>query len=154
MGSLDDLISDLKGFDGRKEVVKQLRTELRKPVPEVRRAIRQRALIMLPKRGGLNVYVAKASVTAQVKLAGRSAGVRLRGKKKSDHPRRKAPVVDLRGIDKGKVRHPSWGRRDAGSWHTQSVPAGFFTGPAGEVDKWRQAAVQAVDKAAEVIRRG
>lgn len=151
MGSLDDLIRDLKRFDGRKEVAQQLRKELRKPVPEVRKAIRRRALVIMPQRGGLNVYVSKTTITAKVTLSGRTAGVRLTGKGRKNH---KGEKTDVRRIDQGKIRHPSWGRRGAGQWHTQTVAAGFFTGPAGEVDKWRQACEHAVAQAAEVIRRG
>lgn len=150
MGSLDDLIRDLKNFDGRKVVVKELRKELRKPVPEVRKAIRRRALVIMPQRGGLNVYVSQTKITAQVKLSGRAAGVRLKGSRNNSTDKKS----DMRRIDQGKIRHPSWGRRGAGQWHTQTVSAGFFTGPAGEVDKWRQAAVAALDNAVEVIRRG
>lgn len=149
MGSLDDLIRDLRKFEGRKEVTKALRREIRKPIPAVRRSIRARALDTLPRRGGLNVWVSKSKVTAQIKLSGRTAGVRLRGSRKSANDK-----SDLRRIDAGRVRAPSWGRRGAGDWHTQQVTPGYFTKPSGEVDQWRKAAVDAIDQAAEVIRRG
>ncbi|MBQ1042365.1 hypothetical protein KBX03_07585 [Micromonospora sp. C72] len=150
MGSLDDLIRDLKSFEDRKVLTKELRKEIRKPVPEVRKMIRRRALVIMPQSGGLNVYVSQTKVTAQVKLSGRSAGVRLRGGRNNSTGKRS----DILRIDQGKVRAPSWGRRGRNAWHTQTVPAGFFTGPAGEVDTWRQAVLDAVDSALEVIRRG
>lgn len=149
MGTLDDLIRDLRKFEGRKEVMQQLRKEIRQPIPSVRAAVKRRALDTLPRGGGLNVWASKTKVTAQIKLAGRSAGVRLKGSRKSTKDK-----SDLRRLDAGKVRHPSWGRRGADQWHTQSVPDGFFTKPSSEVDQWREACVRAVDNAAGVIRRG
>lgn len=149
MGSLDDLVRDLKKFEGRKEVTKQLRREIRRPVPAVRKAVQRRALDTLPRRGGLNVWVSKTKVTAQIKLSGRAAGVRLKGSRKSAKDK-----SDLRRLDAGRVRHPSWGRRGVGQWHTQTVPDGFFTKPSSEVTQWRDATVRAVDNALEVIRRG
>lgn len=149
MSALDDLIRDLKRFEGRREVVKALRKEIRRPVPTVRKAIRRRALDTLPEGGGLNKWVAKTRVNVQIKLAGRGAGIRLKGGRNSLHGR-----TDTRAIDAGRVRHPSWGRRGPGQWHTQQVTPGFFTDPAGDIGTWRTACVKAVDEALEVIRRG
>jgi hypothetical protein len=148
-GSLAELVRDLKGFEARKEVTRQLRKELRAPIPGVRAAIRRRALATMPRRGGLNRWVAQVRVTAAVKFSGRSAGVRLKGGRNSTGGR-----SDIRAIDRGRVRAPSWGRRSRGAWHNQTVPAGFFTGPATEVDQWRDACVKAVDNALETISRG
>ncbi|SCF06600.1 hypothetical protein [Micromonospora mirobrigensis] len=147
--SFDELIRDLRKFEGRKEVTKQLRAEIRKPIPSVRAAIKRRALATLPKSGGLNVWVSRTKVTAKVLLTGRAAGVRLKGGRNSSGNR-----SDVRRIDAGKVRAPSWGRRGRDAWHSQQVPSGFFTEPATEVDQWRKACEKAVDKAVEVIRRG
>lgn len=147
--SLDALIRDLKKFDDSREVVRQLRKEIRKPVPVVRKAIRRRALTTLPKGGGLNKWVAATRITAQVKLSGRSAGVRLRGGRNSTGSR-----SDIRAIDRGRVRAPTYGRRNPNSWHTVKVPAGFFTRPTTETDEWRKSTLAAVDKALDTIRRG
>lgn len=149
MGSIDELIRDLKGFEARKEVTKALRKQIRQPVPAVRKAIRKRAMTTLPKSGGLNVWAAQTKVGVRVKLAGRTAGVKLRGTRKSTKEK-----SDLKRLDAGKVRAPSWGRRRRGDWHVQQVTPGFFTGPAGEIDQWRNACLRAVDDALEVIRRG
>lgn len=147
MGSIDELIRDLRKFEGRKELVKELRTEIRKPVPAIRKSIKKRALDTLPKSGGLNVWVSKVKVTARVKLSGRSAGVSLKGSRKSTKDK-----SDLRRLDAGRIRHPSWGRRGKNDWYTQTVEAGFFTEPSTEIDQWRNACIAAVDKALEVIR--
>lgn len=149
MGTLDALIRDIRKFEGRKEVVKQLRKEIRQPLPSVRKAIKRRALDSLPRRGGLNVWVSQTKVTAVIKLAGRAAGVRLKGGRNSTGGR-----SDMRRLDKGRVRAPSWGHRTAASWHSQNVTPGFFTEPAAEVDQWRAACLKALDNALEVIRRG
>ena len=149
MGSLDDLIRDLRRFEGRREVTKALRKRIREPIPQVRKAIRKRAMDTLPKGGGLNKWAAKTRVTAKVSTSGRGAGVKLRGSRKSTKGK-----ADLRRLDAGRVRHPSWGRRGKDDWHTQQVTAGFFTAPATEVDQWRDACLAAVDEALEVIRRG
>lgn len=152
MGSIDELIRDLRSFPRRKEVTNRLARELRKPVPAVRRAVRRRALDVLPSGGGFGAWVSKLSVTARVKLQGRGAGVRLVGRRKGFPDSQ--PKVDLRRIDKGRAAAPSWGRRTPAAWHFQTVTAGFFSEPTTEVDQWREAADVALDDALEVIRRG
>jgi hypothetical protein len=149
VGSFDDLIRDLRGFDRRREIVKALSKAVRKPVPAVRRAIKARAVEVLPSRGGLNDWVASARITAAVKLTGRSAAIRLKGGRNSRGGR-----SDIKAIDAGFVRAPSWGKRTEASWHTQTVPAGFFTKPVSEAGQWVAAADQAVDAALEQLRRG
>lgn len=144
------LIADLRGFEKRKEVVKALRKELRRPVPKARQAIRGAALRMLPRRGGLNAWVAASRVTAQVRLgSARSAGITLRGGRNSQGGR-----SDIKAIDRGRVRAPAWGNRSA--WHSQTVPEGYFTKTVSEdlAPAWREAAVSAVNEATEVLRRG
>lgn len=152
MDSLEKLIRDLRTFDRRREVTNQLAREVRKPVPEIRKKIRARALATLPASGGFGEWVSKLSVTASVKLQGRAAGVRLKGRRKGFPDRN--PKVDLRAIDRGRTRHPSWGRRAEADWHVQRVSAGFFTLPGKDRRRWRKAILAAVDQARAVIRRG
>ncbi|MBQ1039288.1 hypothetical protein [Micromonospora sp. C81] len=149
MGTLDQLIRDLQAFEGRKEVMRQLRKEIREPIPAVRTAIRRRALDTLPARGGLNVWASKTQVTATVSVTSRAARVRLKGSRKSTKDK-----SDIRRLDQGRVRHPSFGRRGKSQWHSQNVTAGFFTEPAAEADEWRDACQQALENAAVVITRG
>lgn len=146
MGSLARLVAELRSFDDRGEVVKQLRREIREPIPAVRAAIKARALRTLPRRGGLNRWAASTRITARVQLSGRRASVTLVGARRSVRGE-----SDVRALDRGRVRHPSWGRRTRGQWHTQLVPPAFFSGPAAEVDRWRDAAVRAVDRALATI---
>lgn len=149
MGSLDDLIRDLKAFDDRKVVIKELRGELRRPVPTVRKAIEARAMDTLPKGGGLNRWVASARVTASFTTGARSAGVRLKAGRNSARKR-----SDIKRLDAGSLRHPSWGRRGKGNWHVETVRPGFFTEPASEAKEWATAVYKAIDKALDTIRKG
>ena len=152
MDSLEKLIRDLRTFDRRKEVTNQLAREIRQPVPELRKLIRARALATLPGRGGFGAWVSKLSVTGRVKLQGRAAGVKLVGRRRGFKDQN--PKVDLRRIDAGRARHPSWGRRREADWHVQRVNAGFFTLPGKDRRRWRKAVLKAVDNALVVIRRG
>lgn len=139
---------DLRAYSQRKELEKALRKEIRKPVPRVRLKIKARALSTLPKRGGLNKWVSRTRITAQIRF-GRAFTVRLIGRRQSA-----SGQSDLKRLDKGRVRHPSWGRRGRGQWHVQRVTSGFFTAPAVEFDEWRVAIDRALDESLEVIRRG
>ncbi len=145
--SIEQFARELKAFPERRELVKQLRTEMRKPVPAVRRKIKARALDTLPKRGGLNKWAAATRITAKIEIGGRRVRVTLRGTRGSQ-----GGVSDLRALDRGRVRHPSWGRRGRSQWHTQIVRPGYFTEPAVEFDEWRAACLAAFEKALETIR--
>lgn len=147
MSSIDQLVHDLRRFDGRREVVKALRTEIRKPIPDVRRAIRKAAMDRLPSRGGFGAWAAKTRVTAKVTTSGRSAGVRLKGARGN----LAGTGADLSAIDRGRARHPSWGRRAPSQWHVQAVSSGYFTAPASDATVWQAACVAAVDKALATI---
>lgn len=148
-GSLAALVRDLRGFTRRKEVLRALRKRLREPLPDVQRAITASALDTLPARGGLAAWVAAERITASLRVSGRTAKIKIAGARQS--LRRQS---DLRSINLGEVRHPSWGRRGEGQWRTQGVTPEYFTRPSGEVDQWRAAALDAVDDALEVIARG
>lgn len=149
MSTLAELVRDLRAYEGRKELTRALRVELRRPVPAVRKGIKARALATLPRSGGLNRWVAAIRITVKIALSGRRATVELRGGRNSRRDR-----SDVRAIDRGRVRAPSWGRRSVGQWHNQVVEPGFFTEPSADLDAWRDACATAVDEAMEVIRRG
>lgn len=148
---LTRLAADLKGFEGRKAVLNGLRRELRAGVPKVREAVRAAATRDLPARNGLGEWVAKSTVSVSLRLGAKSAGISLRGGRNSKRKR-----SDIRAIDAGEVRAPSWGHRGPGAWHAQTVKAGFFTKTiTGDLqEEWRAAAVRAVDTATEAIRHG
>lgn len=142
--------AELKAFDGRRAVVKAMRKGMREPVPSIRKAIRQRATSTLPSSGGLNKWVASTRITATIKVGSRRVDMKLKGGRNSSGGR-----SDINAIDRGRVRAPSWGRRGPGAWHTQTVPAGFFSQPAeAEADAVLRTIDREVDRALDTIRRG
>jgi hypothetical protein len=145
----DQLAAELRAFDGRRAVVQAARRGITRALPAVRKAVRAHALEILPKGNGLAAWVAAARISVKISYASRSAGIRLKGSRKS-----LADKSDLQAIDAGRVRAPSWGRRSAGSWHSQSVPAGWWTDPVSADEGFRDHVDQVVDEALEVIRRG
>jgi hypothetical protein len=129
------------------KVLQQLKKELRKPIFAVRKAIKANALATLPEGGGLNEWVAAAPIKAKTTFAGERITVHISAGRDSQGGR-----SDLKRIDAGKVRHPTWGRRTKGSWSLTTVTPGFFTKPATESKPWTDAADAALDKALEGIR--
>jgi len=147
--SFDQLVRELKAFDGRREVTKAMGKGIRKAVQPARKAIKKVALSTLPAGGGLNVWVSKTRINVQIKTAGRRAGVKLKGGRNSLGGR-----SDINAVDRGRVRAPSWGHRTKASWHTVTVTPGFFTKTAGELPDWREGVDAEVDKALDQLRRG
>lgn len=145
--SVDQLVRELRGFDGRREIVKAIGRGVRAGLPPVRRAIRARALSSLPSRNGLAAWVAKSSITARIKLGSRSGTIKLVGGRNSAGGR-----SDIKAIDAGRVRAPSWGRRGVGSWHSQTVRPGFFTETAASAKDWHDDVERAVDDATRSLR--
>ena len=118
MATVADLAHDFRRFRASKEMTKALRRRIREPVPTVRRMVKARALAILPARGGLGAWVASSRLTASVRLRGSGAAILLKAGRNSRGSR-----SDVRAIDRGRVRHPTFGRRASNAWHTQSVPA-------------------------------
>lgn len=147
--SFDELVRELRGFRLRKEITNACARGIRAATKPARQAIKKAAKDNLPKRGGLNVWVSRISVLAQVRLSGNRAGVKLKGGRNSLGAR-----SDIRAIDRGRVRAPSWGHRTKASWHTVTVTPGFFTQTAADLPDWRGGVDQEVDQALEKIRRG
>jgi hypothetical protein len=147
--SFDELVRELRAFRERREIINATARGIRAATKPARKAIKRAAKETLPKRGGLNLWVSKISVLAQVRLSGRKAGVKLKGGRNSLGGR-----SDIAAIDRGRVRAPSWGHRTRASWHTVSVTPGFFTKTAAELPDWREDVDSEVDKALETLRRG
>lgn len=130
----------LKTTNDRKVILKQMRKDIRQPVPAVRKSIKARALSSMPKGGGLNKWVAATRITAQVKVSSRAITVKLKGGRNSRGGR-----SDIKAIDRGRLRAPTWGHKP---WHTQAVPSGFFSEPAEDSRaEWIAVVDQAVDTA-------
>jgi hypothetical protein len=147
--SAEQLARELRAFDGRRAVVQAARRGITRALPSVRKAVKAHALEILPASGGLGAWVAAARLAVKISYASRSAGIKLRGSRKSI-----ADKSDLAGIDAGRVRAPSWGHRTAASWHSQSVPAGWWSTPVAADVGFRDHVDRTVDEALEVIRRG
>lgn len=147
--SFDELVRELHAFRDRRQVTNATARGIRKAVVPARKAIRAAARATLPKRGGLNIWVSRISVLAQVRLSGNRAGVKLKGGRNSTGAR-----SDVAAIDRGRVRAPSWGHRTRASWHTVAVTPGFFTKTAAELPDWKDDIDREVDKALDTLRRG
>jgi hypothetical protein len=143
-GALRRLARDLRAHPDKKIIVRELRRELRRPLPAVRAAVRAKARQLLPATGGLGAWVAATRIGASVSVPARSVRLRVRGGRSSVTGKRS----DVSAIDRGRVRAPSWGRRGPGQWHTQAVPAEFFTATISEdfAGPWRAAAVAAAEE--------
>lgn len=135
MGDVHALVRSLRGFSRNSEVIKAVRAELRKPVDPVRKRIRMTALVTLPHSGGLNSWVAGTKITAAVEFKAKAVTIRLRGGRNSLTGKRS----DIRSIDRGRTRHPTFGRRHRGMWFVTTVTPGFFTKTAGESPEWAAA---------------
>jgi hypothetical protein len=149
VGNIEQVVAELRGFRARKEVLTAMRRGIRTGVAPVRAAIRAEALATLPKRGGLNKWVAKTRINLNIRVGGTTARVRVIGGRRS-----KGGETDVNAIDRGRVRAPSWGRRGAGDWHTQTVDPGFFTETMDAADGFRADVDREVDRALDTIRRG
>jgi hypothetical protein len=131
-------------------IVNEMAKEIRRAARPIRPTVKARAVATLPHSGGLGEWVARAGFRVSVKRGPRSAGVSIVGSRKSMRKR-----TDLAKIDAGSVRAPSWGHRTRASWHTQVVPAGFFTHAVEEhVDDFRDAIVVAVEHAKDKVGLG
>jgi hypothetical protein len=97
---------------------KNIRSSIRVAAKPLGRFIAVSAGRSLPQRGGLGYHIAgaTASVTGGVSAAGVSARLSLRDK-----------GYDLKSIDRGRLRHPTFGRRGPDDWKDQTVKADTFT---------------------------
>jgi hypothetical protein len=145
----EQLAAELRAFDGRRALVQAARRGITRALPGVRQRVKEHAVEILPSGGGLGAWVAAARLNVKISYGSRTAGIRLKGSRKSTGDK-----SDLAGIDAGKVRAPSWGRRNAGAWHSQTVTAGWWSTPVAEDQGFRDHVDQVVDDTLEVIRRG
>lgn len=121
----------------RKELMRGIQRGGKKMKPHVRVA----ALRELPKKGGLNEFVADAKVSVRTR-SGKNAGVRLVGAKKGH---------DLAAIDRGRLRHPVFGR----GWVNQSIEPGWWSKTLPDhADEVRAEIVTALDDVARRLARG
>lgn len=134
---------------GHGEIVRQVRRELDEPLPIIRAKVKASALSKLPQRGGLAAWAAAAHVTAQVVVAGDTVTAHLKVHRTSMHK-----PSDLRALDRGRVRHPAWGRRAHDDWSIQIVTPKTYTEPITEAREWRAAVERACERAVGVVEHG
>lgn len=126
---------------GQVELRKELLRSIRVASVPLREDIRESARTVLPRRGGLNRWVAGAKVTSRTRLTGRSVGVQIVAK---------SGKHDLNDLDlTGEIRHPVFGHR-SGKWVSQTVTAGFFT---KSINEHGETVASAVEAAIERVTR-
>lgn len=141
--------AQLAAFEDKREVLKAMRRAIRPPAKDIIQAIKRRAVEILPHAGGLGAWVAELKVGTSISINGRRVRLRLRGSRNSLRD-----VSDLDAIDRGRVRAPSWGRRNPPAWHLEAVPSGFFTDTARDnADLVQHAIADSVDNAFDQLRR-
>ena len=134
---------------GHGEIVRQVRREIDKPLPIIRAKVRLSARRKLPKGGGLAEWAAAAHLTAQVSVVGSTVTAHLKV-----HRTSLFRASDLRALDRGRVRHPAWGRRNSDAWSIQLVTPKVYTEPITEAREWPAAVELACERAAEVVEHG
>lgn len=130
-------------------IVNEMAKEIRQAVPPIRSAVKANAIAYLPKKGGLNTWVAKAKITARIRRSASNAGVTIVDGRNSAQKR-----TDMNKINDGTVRAPLFGNRTA--WYPHRVRAGFFDDAITQdgADAFRAAVVVAVDRAAGRVLGG
>lgn len=100
---------------GDTQLRKELLSGLQRAARPLKAAAAAGAASRLPRGGHLNDRVARSKFTARTRTTPRTAGVRIVG----------AGNLDLRSLDRGRVRHPVFGHRK--TWVNQHVTPGWFT---------------------------
>lgn len=119
---LERVARELKDL-GDKDLRKELFRGFNRATKPLKAAVRASAEVRLPKRGGLNRFVASSRLSTRTRATGKNVGVRIVAAKGDS---------DVEAIDRGRLRHPVFGNRKV--WVTQQVTPGWFTAPlvAGE----------------------
>ena len=105
-----------EGMGAGRTLRAQLLGSIRSAVKPAVEATRQAARETLPKRGGLNEYIAGEKIKVSTRLTGPQVGVRI------------AAQSGQWSGDQSEVRHPVFGRRNK-PWTTTKVSTpGWFTG--------------------------
>jgi hypothetical protein len=110
---LAELSKRLKQF-GDKDLQRELSQGITQAMKPVRPALRESARRTLPRKGGLNLRVARAKITTRRSRQ----GVRLQAG---------GPRSQVDEINAGRFRHPVFGRK--GRWVTQPITPGWWDRP-------------------------
>ena len=129
---------------GDRGLRKDLLRGINRALKPAKAAVKEAARRELPHHGGLDEFVASSRIGSSTRSSGRNPGVRLTGKK-SGH--------DLRAIDRGRLRHPVFGNRNA--WVTQEVKPGWWSQTLQEqAPEVRHEVVSALDEVARRLANG
>lgn len=129
---------------GDKDLRKELFRGFNRATKPLKIAVRTSAELRLPKRGGLNRFVAASRLSTRTRVSGKNVGVRIVAAKRGS---------DVEAIDRGRLRHPVFGNRRV--WVTQQITPGWFTVPlvAGERTVQREL-LQVIDDIERGLSRG
>lgn len=142
VGQLEDIGRRLKE-SGDKGLRRDLLRGINRALKPAKAKVKAAALRELPQGGGLNRVVASSRIGSRTRTAGRNPAVFLTGKK-SGH--------DLRSIDRGRLRHPVFGRPP---WVNQEVKPGWWSQTlAGEVPTIRREVIDVMDDVARRLAHG
>ena len=131
---------------GDKELRRELMRGIQRSTKPLRPAVQASARSRLPQRGGLAAEVGAARVRTRTRTAGEHVGVRV----EVSSPR---GDIDMRAIDRGRLRHPVFGHRDR--WVTQRIDAGVISDPLeDQAPQVRREVLAAMESVAEKITRG
>ena len=101
---------------GDKGLRRELYRGMQRATKPMKAAGRRAALADFPQRGGLNVRIARSRMSTKTRTAGKSLGVAIVV----------SSPLDLKAIERGRVRHPVFGNRKV--WVTQDVKPHVITG--------------------------
>jgi len=113
---LGDLSRRLKAA-GDKGMQRELYAAINRATKPMKEAVKRSAATELPRRGGLAETVAGGKFRTQRRTSKKASGVRIVATGK----------LDIRGMDRGRLRHPVFGNRSV--WVTQQIAAGWWTRP-------------------------
>lgn len=137
---------------GDKELRKNVYGAFRKAAKPLAESVIREGAREMPKRGGLSAKVAGSKSGQSNSTTGRNPGVTLtfRGVKDVE-----GKNMDLKTLDVGIARHPTFGRRGLGQWKVTNVPKGAFTRPfeAGLEPVKRELFRVLEDAAADIARK-
>ena len=111
----------LEGHAAKKTIQRRLSKTIRDQSDHITKEQRAALAAGLPHRGGLAATVAgEGKFTIRTTLAGKTATVTIIDSWKGH---------DMKSIDRGRIRHPFWGRWVEGGRHTQRIKPDMLTQP-------------------------
>lgn len=146
---LAQVARDLKAA-GDRDLRRELFRGIQRSAKPLKAEAKSAALDELPKSGGLSVEIANSRWSVNTRLGVRNPSIRIVGRGRINESGREH---DLNALDRGRLRHPTWGRRGPNDWKNQSVKVHWFS------DRMENAAdtevraniLEAVDKVADKL---